>query len=135
MKKAVSLLLALILAFSAMPVTQAKENEVTILAYICGTDLESESGEASGDIREMIASGVGNSDAVTAIIATGGSSKWQRYGISNRNVQYYKLGGSSPELLKDAGRHSMGDADTLSDFLRYSISAAPASASRRAFFS
>ena len=125
-KKAVCLLLALVLAFSAMPVTQAKENEVTILAYICGTDLESEEGEATSDIREMIASGVGNSDSVTAIIATGGSSKWQRYGISNRNVQYYKLGGSSPELLKDVGRRSMGEASTLSDFLRYGISAAPA---------
>lgn len=126
MKKAVSLLLALILAFSTVPFAQAKEKKMTILAYICGSDLESESGEASGDIREMIASGVGNSDSVTAIIATGGSSKWQKYGISNRNVQYYKLGGSSPELLKDAGRRSMGDADTLSDFLRYGISAAPA---------
>lgn len=126
MKKAVSLLLAFILAFSAVPFAQAKEKEVTILAYICGTDLESEDGEASGDIREMIASGVGNSDSVTAIIATGGASRWQRYGISNRNVQYYRLGGSSPELLKDAGRRSMGDAGTLSDFLRYGISTAPA---------
>ena len=126
MKKAVSLLLALILAFSTVPFAQAKEKKMTILAYICGSDLESESGEASGDIREMIASGVGNSDSVTAIIATGGSSKWQKYGISNRNVQYYKLGGSSPEMLKDAGKRSMGEASTLSDFLRYGISAAPA---------
>ena len=108
------------------PSAQAKENEVTILAYICGSDLESESGEASGDIREMLSSGVGNSDAVTAIIATGGSSQWQRYGISNRNVQYYRLGSGSPELLKDAGRRSMGDAGTLSDFLSFGISAAPA---------
>lgn len=130
MKKAVSLLLALILALSIVPgavsPALAREKEVTILAYICGTDLESEDGEASGDIREMIASGVGNSNDVTAIIATGGSSRWQRYGISNRNVQYYRLGGSSPELLQDVGSRSMGEAGTLSDFLRYAISAAPA---------
>ena len=108
------------------PFAQAKENEVTILAYICGSDLESEDGEATGDIREMISSGVGNSGTVTAIIATGGSSRWQRYGISNRNVQYYRLGGSSPELLKDVGRRNMGDANTLSDFLQYGIASAPA---------
>ena len=130
MKKAVSLLLALILALSIVPgavsPALAREKEVTILAYICGTDLESEDGEASGDIREMIVSGVGNSNDVTAIIATGGSSRWQRYGISNRNVQYYRLGGSSPELLQDVGSRSMGEAGTLSDFLRYAISAAPA---------
>ena len=74
MKKAVALLLALILALSIVPgavsPALAREKEVTILAYICGTDLESEDGEASGDIREMIASGVGNSNDVTAIIAT-----------------------------------------------------------------
>ena len=130
MKKLVSLLLAAALAFSILPgalsPARAKENEVTILAYICGTDLESESGEASGDIREMISSGVGNSDAVTAIIATGGSSYWQRYGFSNQNVQYYRLGVSKPELLKDAGRRSMGEASTLSDFISFGISAAPA---------
>ena len=114
------------MTFSTAPSALAKENEVTILAYICGTDLESEDGEASGDIREMIFSGVGNSDAVTALIATGGSSQWQRYGISNRNVQYYRLGGSSPELLKDVGRRNMGDANTLSDFLKFGISTAPA---------
>ena len=126
MKKLVSLLLAVALAFSIAPSTFAKENEVTILAYICGTDLESEDGEATGDIREMLSSGVGNSDAVTAIIATGGSSQWQRYGFSNRNVQYYRLGSNSPELLKDAGRCSMGDASTLSNFISFGISAAPA---------
>ena len=130
MKKLASLLLSAVLAFSIMletaPSALAKEKEVTILAYICGTDLESEDGEATGDIREMLSSGVGNSDAVTAIIATGGSSQWQRYGFSNRNVQYYRLGSSSPELLKDVGRRNMGDANTLSDFLSFAISAAPA---------
>ena len=130
MKKLVSLLLAITFVISAVfvpaPSALAKENEVTILAYICGTDLESESGEASGDIREMISSGVGNSDAVTALIATGGSSHWQRYGFSNRNVQYYRLGGSSPELLKDAGRCSMGEASTLSNFISFGIASAPA---------
>ncbi|MBQ7655832.1 MAG: hypothetical protein IJS41_04935 [Clostridia bacterium] len=130
MKKFISLLLTTALVFAlapgGAPSALAKENEVTILAYICGSDLESESGEASGDIREMIASGVGKSNAVTAIIATGGCSRWQRYDISSRSVQYYRLGQNGLDLLKDAGRRSMGDADTLSDFLRYGISAAPA---------
>ena len=130
MKRLVSFLLAAALAFSidfgAIRSAFATENEVTVLAYICGTDLESEDGEASGDIREMISSGVGKSGQVAAVICTGGSSQWQRYGISSRSVQYYRLGGDGLELLKDAGRRSMGEADTLSDFLRYGISAAPA---------
>ena len=130
MKKLFALLLAVVLTVALLPglaaPAQAKEKEVTILAYICGTDLESEEGEASGDIREMISSGVGSSDDVTVLVATGGASRWQRYGISSRSVQYYRLGTSGPELLKDAGRRSMGEASTLSDFLRYGIEAAPA---------
>ncbi|MBR3017652.1 MAG: hypothetical protein IKH57_11365 [Clostridia bacterium] len=130
MKKYFSLLLALALVFScascAAPSALAEMKEVTILAYVCGSDLESDEGEASGDIREMISSGVGGSNAVTAIVATGGSSRWQSYGISSGSVQYYRLGGKRPELLKDAGRRNMGDADTLSEFLRFGISAAPA---------
>ena len=131
MKKLLSLLAAVALAVSAaagmLPRARADETgKTTILVYICGTDLESEDGEASGDISEMIASGVGNSGTVTTIIATGGSTRWQQYGISARSVQYHRLGSGGPELLKDTGRRSMGSADTLSDFLRFSLSAAPA---------
>ena len=109
-----------------VPSVAAEVRDVTILAYVCGADLESKSGEASGDIREMILSGIGNSDAVTALIATGGCSRWQNYSFSTRNVQYYRLGGKSPELLMDVGKRSMGDAGTLSDFLQFGLANAPA---------
>ena len=130
MKKLFCLLLALAVAVSCVPYAAqsalAEMNEVTILAYVCGSDLESEEGEASDDIQEMISSGIGGSSAVAAIVATGGSSRWQSYGISSGSVQYYRLGAKRPELLRDAGKSSMGDANTLSDFLRFGISAAPA---------
>ena len=113
-------------AFAGIPQARAEMNEVTILAYICGTDLESDEGEASTDIREMISAGIGGSGEVSAIIATGGCKEWQRFSFSTRSVQYYRLGNSEPELLKDAGKRNMGDAGTLSDFLSYAIFAAPA---------
>ena len=113
-------------AFAGIPQAKAEMNEVTILAYICGTDLESDEGEASTDIREMISAGIGGSGTVSAIIATGGCKQWQRFSFSTRSVQYYRLGNSEPELLKDAGKRNMGDPGTLSDFLSYAISAAPA---------
>ena len=60
MRKSVWLLIAVILTVSvlpgAVPAAHAEEQELTILAYICGADLESDEGEASGDIREMISS-------------------------------------------------------------------------------
>lgn len=130
MRRLIALLTVCVFAcpvFSALAAAGAQpEGELTVLFYVCGTDLESEEGQASADIREMIASGVGSSGAVSVIAATGGASRWQNYGISSRSVQYYRLGSGSPELLMDAGRRSMGDPGTLSDFLRFGIEAAPA---------
>ena len=130
MKKIFCLLLAAIVLsvlFPApIPAARAEARELTILVYICGSDLESESGEASTDIREMLSSGIGNSGAVSVLLATGGSSKWSGYGISSRSVQYYRLDGSNPVLLQDVGQRSMGDARTLNDFLRFGISSSPA---------
>ena len=113
MRKACSvLMIALMLSFvmAFWTPVRAEEREVTILVYVCGTDLESESGEASGDIREMVSSGIGNSDRAEVLVATGGAKTWQQYGISSRNVQYYRLGAGKPELLKDAGdEHGRGE--------------------------
>ena len=129
MKRLLSLLLTisvLVLLNADVSSARAETNEVTILVYICGSDLESDEGEASGDIREMLSSGIGNSGAVSAIIATGGCTRWQQFSISSTSVQYHRLTSNGPELLKDAGRRNMGDAGTLSDFLAFGISAAPA---------
>ena len=114
------------LAVTDLPSARAAMNEVTILAYICGADLESDEGEASGDLREMLSTGIGGSGAVTAIVATGGCTRWQQFNISSTSVQYHRLSNGGPELLKDAGRRNMGDAGTLSDFLSFALSAAPA---------
>lgn len=97
-----------------------------VLVYICGSDLESEHGSASDDIREMLASGAGASEAVDVLIATGGASRWQRKDIPSGEVQYYRLGEDEPAPLQSAGRADMGDPDTLAAFLRYGMSAAPA---------
>ena len=130
MRKSLCLLLAILLAcLSSFPVlsgARAETGELTVMMYICGADLESDEGEASGDISEMIASGIGYSSSVSVLLATGGSTRWQQYGISSRSVQYYRLQGDRPVLLQDAGRKNMGDAATLSGFLRFALSAAPA---------
>ena len=129
MKRGLSLLLAAVLLASLSLFTvpaAAARNELTILAYICGSDLESNDGQATEDIAEMLSSGIGSSSSVKMLIATGGCTEWQRYGISSRSVQYYRLGAGGPELLKDVGSRNMGDAGTLSDFLRFALSAAPA---------
>lgn len=119
------LLLALVLGVPAVP-ARAEQAPWTVLVYLCGSDLESRAGQASEDIREILASGAGASGSVNVLAATGGSAMWQRYGISNTRVQYYNLRGDAPLLLAEAGGVSMGSADTLAAFLRYGLSNAPA---------
>ena len=119
------LLVALALCAFTVP-ARAAQAKWTVLVYLCGSDLESRTGQASEDIREMLASGAGASGAVNVLAATGGSARWQAYGISGARVQYYSLNGDAPLLLAEAGRASMGSADTLAAFLRYGLANAPA---------
>lgn len=125
LRRTLCLLLTLLLALPALP-AGAEQAKWTILVYICGSDLESQTGQASEDIREMLSSGAGASGVVNVLAATGGSARWQRYGISASQVQYYNVRGDAPLLLAEAGRASMGSADTLVAFLRYGLSNAPA---------
>ncbi len=53
--------------------TDAKS--ATIMVYVNGSDLESQWGEASGDIGEMVASGIGEN--VNVILQTMGTKEWQ----------------------------------------------------------
>lgn len=122
-----ALLLALCLLIPTLPRARAEaEREWTILAYMCGSDLETTDGEASYDIREMLASRAGASERAEVLLATGGTKKWFNYGISSEQVQYYRLGSDAPELLQEVGDVSMGRADTLSGFLRWGMAQAPA---------
>ncbi len=130
MKKFLSLFLAAVQAWLFMPglfsPALAASNELTVMIYVCGSDLESEDGQATDDMGEMISAGIGNSAGLTVLAATGGSTQWQEYGISTRSVQYYRVGPSRPELLRDVGRKNMGDPNTLSEFIRFGLSTAPA---------
>lgn len=97
----------------------------TIMVYINGSDLESEAGEATNDISEMIASGIG--DNVNVIIQTMGTRHWQDYGISSRSAQTYKIENGSLRLIRDRlGQLDCTDKKTLSEFIGFCKSEYPA---------
>ena len=101
------------------------QDTVTIMVYMCGTDLESRSAMASKDIQEMLAAGVG--DKVNLIIYTGGCKKWQNNIISNSVNQIYQVKGSNLVCLEsDMGKAAMTAPDTLTDFIKYGASNFPA---------
>ena len=91
---------------------------VTLMVYMCGTDLESKYGMASSDISEMAAASYG--DNVNVVVCTGGCSKWKTSGISSSTTQIYVIKkGKLVALEKDNGAKSMTDPKTLSSFIQY----------------
>lgn len=94
------------------------KDEVTLMVYMCGTDLESEYSMASYDLSEMAAANLG--DNVNIIIYTGGCSKWHINGISTKYNQIYQLkdGGLSC-LNSNAGSSTMLTPENLAGFIEY----------------
>ncbi|MBQ8108109.1 MAG: peptidase C11, partial [Ruminococcus sp.] len=98
---------------------------VTLMVYMCGTDLESKHGMASSDISEMAAASYG--DNVNVVVCTGGCSKWKTSGISSSTTQIYQIKkGKLVALEKDNGAKSMTDPKTLSSFISYCAKNFPA---------
>ncbi len=100
-------------------------NTATVMIYMCGTDLESGSGMASRDIREMEAAQFG--DDVHVIIYTGGCRQWQTDGISSEVNQIYEIrGGALNCIADDMGSKNMTDPATLSEFIQWTAQRYPA---------
>lgn len=98
---------------------------VTIMLYMCGTDLESKSGMASNDISEIAAADI--PDNLQIIMYTGGCKAWKTNGISSSVNQIYRIRSGKMEcLVSDDGDKSMTDPATLTSFIRYCAKNYPA---------
>ena len=94
------------------------KDQVTIMIYMCGADLESRSGLATADLQEMVNADI--SDKVNIIVYTGGSTKWNNSIISSKTNQIYKVEkGGLKQLSKDEGSKCMTDPATLEGFIKY----------------
>ena len=94
------------------------KDTVTVMVYMCGTDLESEYGMATKDLQEMTSATIG--DNVNVLVETGGTKKWQNSTVSNSTNQIYRIRSGGVQLVKDdLGRKSMTDPSTLSSCIQY----------------
>lgn len=99
---------------------------VTIMVYMCGTDLESKHGMASADMEEMRAASSAFGDNFNVIVYTGGCSGWKN-GVSSSVNQIYKVKNGKIQCLSDnAGRGAMTDPNTLSSFIQFCAEHFPA---------
>ncbi len=94
------------------------KDTVTLMVYMCGTDLESRSGMATADLQEMAAAELGEN--VNIIVCTGGCKAWKNSTVSSEVNQIYRVKSGGLELLEEnAGSGPMTSPDTLSSFIRY----------------
>ncbi|MCR4890705.1 MAG: peptidase C11 [Lachnospiraceae bacterium] len=94
------------------------QDTVTMMVYLCGTDLESKHGMATSDLSEMAAARYG--DNLRIIVYTGGCSSWRNSAISSQVNQIYEVkNGGIVCLERDMGTAAMTNPSTLSSFIRY----------------
>ncbi len=93
-------------------------DQVTIMVYLCGTDLESKSGMATRDLIEMTNATLSNN--LRIVVYTGGCTKWNNeYISSNVNQIYEVVSGGIKCVSQNAGNGSMTDPATLTSFIKY----------------
>lgn len=99
-------------------------NSWTIFVYLCGSNLETNDGSASGDLQEMIDGSVGTK--ARYIIMTGGALEWQNTVVDNETLGVYLVEDGDITLLESYEYNYMNDPDTLLSFLSWGVENYPA---------
>lgn len=94
----------------------------TIFVYLCGTDLESEYGAATGDLGEMIQT---KGDHLRFVVETGGTETWNNEVIDNQTNQRYLIQDGEMYLVDEVEMSNMADPQTLANFLRWGVTNYP----------
>ena len=110
------------------------QDTVTIMVYMCGTDLESRSSMGTADLSEMANATL--SSNVNVIVYTGGCRRWNNQIVSSSVNQVYKIegGGRLSCLVDNAGTSSMVAPTTLAEFIQFCAKYYPANRNELIFW-
>ncbi len=101
------------------------KDQVTVLIYIIGSDLESNYGMATNDINEMVYAE--HSDNVNIIIQTGGTKRWRNNVMTAGTNQRWKITDKALITLdRNVGNKRMTDPATLTEFIQWGTAQYPA---------
>ncbi len=102
--------------------------EWTVLAYICGTDLESQGGMATVNLRE-IASTVPN-DSVNVVVQGGGTRQWQcedlGLELNPKKTSRFTYDDDGFKVVDELPLKNMASGKTLADFISWGTKEYPA---------
>lgn len=126
MKRMFWILVLFLMASALMPALAeaSPEGKLTVMIYMVGSNLEKDYGMASKDLSKMTQSQF-NSDEINVVILCGGSDYWHN-GQPADQTCIYQVGYQRIRKLWSAPAINMGDADTLSFFINYTVERFPA---------
>lgn len=101
-----------------------EKDAVTVLMYMVGSDLESDDGMATMDIQEMLESNL--NESVNLVLQTGGTQDWKNDWMTDGATQRFKVTDDEIVHLATLENALMSQPDTLSNFLRWGVTAYPA---------
>ena len=109
------------------PDLPAPKKNCTVMIYMIGSNLESQFGAGSRDLREIMDAGV-DYDRSNVIVYAGGSQKWNSDipGSSNSVLDMSLAGRDSWITAATEGNSDMGHPDTLASFLNFCTDHYPA---------
>ena len=92
----------------------------TIFVYLCGTDLETDSGMGTDDLEEMAKASP--SDKVRFVVQTGGTEEWTEDDVDTDKTDRFLVQNGEITKVDEKKLTNMGTPDTLADFLVWGTS-------------
>ena len=104
--------------------SEAEPGSWAVYWYLCGSDLESGGGFATGDLSELLE--VELPENVNVVIETGGANEWQNDVVDADKLQRWVYSSEGLELVDEQPSASMGEAEMLAEFLNFAKTSYPA---------
>ena len=101
------------------------QDKVTLMLYIIGSDLESQSGMATMDLNEILHADLGNEN-LNIVVETGGTRRWQNNVMSSRNIERWSATSRGLQRLETLKSAAMTKPETLASFIQFAAKQAPA---------
>ena len=125
--KKIFLVFAALFLFLPLRAKGESGRTLTLMIYMCGSNLESSYGSATADIQEMRNAGL-DAGEVSVLVMTGGSEIAQSAGyFTSGSNCIYEIGQNRDRKIWESGEPmNMGRQETLAEFLRFGMENRPA---------
>ena len=111
-------------------VVESQKDDWALLFYVSGSNLESDGGDATKDLKEVLSVRDQQPDSVKIVVQTGGSPTWSMSGVSGTEIGRYEIdstcSASSMKKVSTLAQANMGDQSTFQSFLEWGVNNYPA---------